>query len=244
MSYQNNPARAARRPRVYRGFTLLELLIAISLLSIVMVLLYGSVAQISSGTASLNADLANQQETRLLLRMITDDLQAATYLEGFAKGNDAKSGLLLTLDRVGADSYSIAQFHANVPVRFHRRINRQADPRVHEIAYWVEAAEEDPNLMVLKRREDFYVDNDMEDGGITVDIAEGIKTFQIEVLGEREISHSLEGDWQDNWDSNGDVKRRIPLAVRVTLALVPAPGLEIKEEVLEINIESSAEKKK
>lgn len=244
MSYPNNATGQRRPPCANGGFTLLELLIAIILLSTVMVLLYGSIAQISSGTDKLNANLAKQQETRLLLRMISDDLQAANYFQEFAKGNAVKSGLILSKSYVGAKDFSKVQFHANVPVRFHRRVNRQADPLIHELAYWVEASEEDPDLMLLKRREDFYLDNDMEEGGITVEISEGIQTFRIEVLAQAELSRSLDGNWLDDWDSNQDQSRRMPRAIRVTLALVAASGNKAREETLEINIESGAGEKK
>ena len=110
---------------------------------------------------------------------------------------------------------------------------------MHELAYWVEPSEEDRDLLVLKRREDFYLDDDMEEGGTTVDIAEGIETFRIELLGEAEQSDSLEGNWLEEWDSNEGKKGAMPVAIRVTLALVPPAGAKIREESLEFNIESS-----
>lgn len=229
----------AASAQVTAGFTLLELLISIALLSIVMVLIYGAISQVTSGITSLNAELANQQETRLLLRMITDDLQAVNYFERFVKSAGAKSGIIVSRESFGTKFYSKTYFHANVPSRFHRRVDRKSDPLMHELAYWVEASEEDRELMVLKRREDFYLDDDMEEGGISVDLTEGIETFRIELLGEAEQSASLEGDWVDEWDSNEGKKGALPVAIRVTLALAAPPGAEIREETLDINIESS-----
>lgn len=221
------------------GFTLLELLIAISLLSAVMVMIYGAISQITTGITSLNADLAVQQETRLLLRMISDDLQAANYFGRFVKGSGSKSGIIASSESINRKSYSKILFHANVPARFHRRVERPSDPLMHELAYWVESSEEDRDLLVLKRREDFYLDDDMEEGGLTVDIAEGIDTFRIELLGEAERSVTLEGDWLEEWDSNEGKKGGMPVAIRVTLALTAPPGAAVREETLEINIESS-----
>lgn len=240
MSCQNKRESGGRRAAGGRGgFTLLEMLVAMVLLSIIMVLIYGSLSQISSGTASLNADLERQQETRLLLRMITDDLQGANYFDGFADSQDAQSGIIVSRQDHGAKRYSRALFHANVPVRFHRRIDRQGDPRIHELAYWVEPSEDNRDVFLLKRREDFYLDNDMEEGGISVTLAEGVEIFRIEVLAEPERSTTLDADWLEDWDSNGRKKAPLPAAIRVTLAMADAFGKKVTPESLEVNIETS-----
>src|SRR5690349_23437887 len=68
-----SPTRAA-------GFTLIELLAALAILSLILALAYGSFFQISGAATSLKGELEEQQELRLLLKMIADDLQSARYL--------------------------------------------------------------------------------------------------------------------------------------------------------------------
>ena len=241
MSCPNKPALRHPRPRrAVLGFTLVELLVAIMLLTIVLVLLYGSFSQISSGTIRLNARLEEQQESRLLLRMISDDLQAAQYFEQFTQSERRKSGLFVTRDFVGTKEFSNLYFHANVASRFHRRVSPAADPGMHELAYWVEPSEEDRDVMVLKRREDFYLDEDMEEGGIIVTLIEGIETFRVELLAVGEQESELDDNWLEEWDSaTSPAKNRMPLAVRLTLALRGAPDSPIREESLEINLQAA-----
>lgn len=243
MSCPNNPARRGAPPRravQSRGFTLVELLVSIMLLAIVLVLLYGSFSQISSGTILLNARLEEQQESRLLLRMIADDLRAAQYFEQFARGEGNDSGLYVTRDFVGAREFSKLYFHANVASRFHRRVSPAADPGMHELAYWVEPSEEDRDLMVLKRREDFYLDEDMEEGGIVVTLSEGIETFRVELLAVGEQESELDDNWLEEWDSGErPATSRMPLALRLTLALRGAPESPIREEIVEINLQAA-----
>ena len=66
------------------GFSVLELLISVALLSLVMFLLYGAFFQISNSSLKVNSTLETRQELRLLMKMVLDDLQSIKYLKHFA----------------------------------------------------------------------------------------------------------------------------------------------------------------
>lgn len=213
-------------------------MISMVLLGMILTLLYTSFFQISEGTTKLNEQLAEQQELRLLLNMIVEDLQGAQYFSRFVQDGGAASGLVADTDLVGAEAFSSLRFHANVGARFHRQVEPEADPGMHELAYWVEPDEDDRDVLVLMRREDFYLDDDMDEGGITAELVKGVEAFLVEFLPFANREAEFEDQWEDSWDSaDKPASARMPMAIRVTLARrVGTEGRRL-EEKLEINLQ-------
>jgi prepilin-type N-terminal cleavage/methylation domain-containing protein len=242
MSCRNNRRRAGRRPRrpagKAAGFTLVELMIAIVLLAIILTLLYTSFFQISTGTKRLQEQLAQQQEVRLLLKMIGDDLQAVQYFGGFVEdGEGRKSGLVAEEHAEGNEKFSRVHFHAAIPARFYPQVPPERDPGMHEVAYWVEPSKEDRERLVLMRREDFYLDDDMEEGGVSVRLAGEVRAFLVEFLPVKRRTEEYEDDWVLEWDSADRPKNEpMPMAVRVTLALPDKKGPPVSQTI-QINLQ-------
>jgi len=232
------PARPPAR-RGPRGFTLLELLVALALMGTILALLYQSFFQISQGAVQLEAEITQQQELRLLLKLVVDDLQAARVLDTLLEQNIA-TGIVARTDHLRNTDFSRVTFHAAVPVRFHRTVIPARDPRLHELAYWVEEEPETKELLLM-RREDFYVDRLPDEGGIAVPIARGIAVFRVEFLPYAAPSATAQETWRDEWDSTQTpVGFRLPMAIRVTLGRAQGER-PVVEESLEINLPSSLE---
>ncbi len=231
------PATSARRQP--RGFSLIELLVALALLSLVLVMIYGSFFQISIGTKNINAQLSDRQELRLLLKIISDDFQAARHFQWFAAGEGRASGIVAEREFVNSEVFSEVAFHAALPTRFHRKVAAAADPEMHEVAYLVRASRNDRENLVLVRREDFFLDDDMEDGGISVVLADRIATFTVSFLARAGQGDADTETWDENWDSSTrTAKTRMPIAVRITLARLGQNG-KIREETMEVNLPGS-----
>ncbi len=74
-----------------KAFSLLELLVSITLLALVSALIYGAFFQVSNSSLKVKESLSQSQELRLLMKMVLDDLQAVQYLEHFVEDKESNS---------------------------------------------------------------------------------------------------------------------------------------------------------
>lgn len=243
-----------------KGFSLLELLVAIALLSTLLILLYNAFFQISDSTQKVTESLKAEQELRLLMKIVLDDLQAVEYLENWVAEREEDivfhSGILSK--RIpGPDEtpVSFVQFHTANPTRFFpEAIALQKDPKLHEVEYFLDF---DPfaQTWLFIRREDFYVDDDISAGGLEQTLSESVVDFQMEFLEQTILeadSGELQEVWLEEWDSleseciekgedtssqESSAPRCLPLAIRLTLSLQKEADLVVTE-TLELNLPS------
>ena len=64
-----------------KAFSLLELLVSITLLALVSALIYGAFFQVSNSSLKVKQSLSQSQELRLLMKMVPDDLQRDIEVE-------------------------------------------------------------------------------------------------------------------------------------------------------------------
>ncbi|MCH9044795.1 MAG: prepilin-type N-terminal cleavage/methylation domain-containing protein [SAR324 cluster bacterium] len=221
-----------------RGFTLVELLVSLLLLSLVLALVFGAFAQISGRAVELRDALTEQQELRLLTRIVADDLRSAQWLKRFYdKGVGYATGIVADTVFEDGREFTRIRFHAARPARFHRSIEPEQDPGLHELAYWVRRSQDGGDTLELMRREDFYLDDDMDDGGISVVLADRIEHFLIEFL-PADAAGAVE-TWQTRWDAPNQTNAgRMPGAIRLTLGRTDAAGTSLRETI-EINLQAS-----
>ena len=217
-----------------RGFTLIELMVALLLLSIVLTLLYSSFAQVSSGSKNINRMLGDRQELRLLTSIIIQDLESARYFAQFS-ASGLPSGIQSEYDYISDRKFTKIHFHSMVNSRFFRRVENDSDPGMHEISYWVERDSDDPSLMILMRREDYYLDDDMTSGGTSTELVKNIRTFKVEFLPPQKLASGQDVRWLESWDSAKNKGKELPMSIRVTLAIRNEMGTDV-EESMEINL--------
>ncbi len=80
-----------------KGFTLMELLVTLSLFSVIMGFLMSTFFQFNQQSKRMESILKLRQEIRILERIIRNDLQTVVYLTGFMtdplnERDDRKSG--------------------------------------------------------------------------------------------------------------------------------------------------------
>ena len=73
------------------GFSILELLLSVTLLGLVMSVLYAAFFQISNSSLKVQSTLDTRQELRLLMKIVLDDLQNVRYLKHFAELDQSES---------------------------------------------------------------------------------------------------------------------------------------------------------
>lgn len=233
----SRPAERRRQGCRRRGFTLIELMVSIVLLGIVLTLVYSSFFQLSAGARSVERQLEARQEVRLLVKMLADDLRAVQWLKQYVAGNEARrTGIVGDIDFVEGRDFSRVDFHAAGPARFHRDVPPEADPGLHEIGYRVRL-NENRDKLELVRREDFYLDDDITEGGVEVPIAENIEVFRVEYLPAATSSTGPEPPWEERWNVSLSAagEARLPAAIRVTIGQKEEDG-KVLEESLEFNL--------
>ena len=229
------------------GFSLLELLISIALLGLVMSLLYGAFFQISNSSLQLKTTLEARQELRLLMKMVLDDLQNVQYLKSFAESGQStiprrESGLIAE-SKLGPENSETGEleevssiyFHTAVKSRFYPE-EKEQDPELHEVSYTMQE-NLDTKVWEFIRREDFFLDNNLKEGGKSYVLSEAVTMFELQLL---ESETALAGGgykekWTRVWNSDesaeggcGDLGIAqnfcLPRAVKLTMSLKGQDG--------------------
>ncbi|MBT6728399.1 MAG: prepilin-type N-terminal cleavage/methylation domain-containing protein [Deltaproteobacteria bacterium] len=255
-STSNLPIQDKSFVRKISGFSLLEVLVSMAILGLLVTLLYSSFSQISRTSLSVENSLRGREELRLLMKVVLDDLQAMQYLSRLVELNESESpgvqidsfetGLIARLvdGPQGAESSSAIDFHAARRARFYPEWRVQ-DPRLHEIGYRMQENSE-TGRWELWRREDFYVDPDLSEGGRDYLLTDRVTGFLVELL-EQEIELA-DGGTQENWVKDWDTQELacernseasnsfcLPRAIRLSMAVEDEDGQTL-EESLTINL--------
>lgn len=221
------------------GFSLLELLISVVLLGLVMSLLYGAFFQISNSSIQVKSTLNTRQELRLLMKIVLDDLQSVQYLKHFSSAVQSKSlrretGLIAerklgpeNTETGELEEVSSIYFHTSIKSRFYPD-EKDHDPELHEVGY---SLEENPDTKIWEfiRREDFYLDDNLREGGKSYVLSEAVTKFELDLL-ESETALAGGGfkeNWTTVWNSEEGVcidktaadNFCLPRAVNLTMAL-------------------------
>lgn len=193
-----------------RGFTLLELIVAISILAMVSVLIYGAFSSMRKTKEGLERIQDRYREGRIAMQRITRELSSA-YLSLHVPTDP--SLLVVTTAFVGARGNPADR------VDFNAFANMRRDRDVHEsdqaeISYFG-SANPDGSGTDLVRRISTRLDEEPGKGGRVEVLATNIDLFELEYL------DAQTGLWTETWDSTQVTGQpaRIPYQIRVTLVL-------------------------
>lgn len=208
----NRTFRALHTPRRARGFTLVELLVAIAILSFISVLIYNAFASMKRSREGVERLQDRYREGRLAMARITRELQSA-YISLHAP--ILASLLVQRTAFIGttgtpADRLDFASFS-----------NRRLDRNSHvsdqcELSYFGSPNPEQPGITDLARRVSTTLDLDPKKGGRVEVMATDIDLFDLQYL------DPLTGNWLDTWDTTQAITgqpARLPVQVKVILVL-------------------------
>jgi prepilin-type N-terminal cleavage/methylation domain-containing protein len=214
-------ARFSRNGR--RGFTLIELMISVSVGAMILVGAYMCLSASFASQKLIDPRIDTLQTARVTLAMMTADLRAACPLDK----NFAFVGMHRAVGLADADNLDFAT-HNYMPRR-----EREAD--YCEVSYFAQRDEESGLLNLWRRRNPTLAEDPLS-GGRREEIAKGLSGVRFE------YTDGL--DWYDAWgETNNDKKTGLiaqssvnldgmPQAVRITLsfpadtATNAAPSLE------------------
>jgi general secretion pathway protein J len=197
--------------RARRGFTLLELLVAISILAMVSVLIYGAFSAMQKSRAGLERVQERYREGRMAMQRISRDL-ASCYLS-----------LHVPVDtRLAVQKTSFIGKRGSPTDRldFNAFSNTRRDRNKHEsdqaeLSYFGSENPDRSGTLDLARRVSTNLDLDPQHGGRVEVLATDIDLFQLDYLDPQS------GLWNETWDSTQVTGQpnRLPLQVRITLVL-------------------------
>lgn len=220
-----------KKVREHRALSLIEILLAMAIISVVMITFYNSY----SGTLtviknSISVAKENRKQT-ILYKIIENDLQNAYYpidpqLRYF-KVNRRDLG------EKGADSLNFISLYEDLS-----RVSKS--PNLREIGYFVKESNETLQgvaLLRLYRREQFGIDKEPEKGGQTSLLFEKISSFKIECnFSESKIEWTRDCDYKS--------QNRYPYAVRALLSFPYLKDGYIQEEEMEVPVSIKQDKPK
>lgn len=212
------------------GFTLLELLVTLVLFATIITLLLGSFVQLQDQDSDIAAVLKMRQEARILEKMIRRDFQATVYLTEYMRLkpvilDDRQSGIVSISNDYDNMNRDVVHMHVHKPSDFIRTLNISADPEIHEVSYFIDDMDE--TKLMFKRREEFYIDNNITDGDRSVvhTLSRNVIEFDLQYFREKEAGK------QEEWDSESEAKNNrnpIPTGLEVNMVFKNETGATLK----------------
>jgi len=199
-----------------RGLTLVEVLVALAVLAMIGVLLYGAFDSLSHGKKAegIRGDRARQGR-QAILRM-TREIQSA-FLSMHNPANVALQTRVVAFIGQNAQPYDRLDFQAFA----HRRIEANShESDQAEVGYFASRDPNVPEKMDLVRREQTPADMDAKRGGVVNVLCEDIDSFDVRYL------DPMISQWVETWDTTQALgqQSRLPLEIRITLVLKHVPA--------------------
>ena len=189
-----------------RGLTLLEVLVAISILALIGSLIYGAFDGMSRSRKGIERIDDRYHQGRNAVARIAREVQSAFISRHVAPNallSGRKTAFMGNRDRLDFTSFA------------HRKTFKDAhESDQSEIGYYIDRDIDSAHYNLL-RRESKYIDDKVEQGGSVSVLAEDVESITFE------YQHPLTFEWSDSWDTSQAAGQPdlLPLAVKITLVL-------------------------
>ena len=182
-----------RRSEGSRGFTLLEILIAIAILALVVSSLYGAYSGTLDTTEMVESIRDVDQVARLALRQMVDDFKGLYYQK--AQGEDKESPYSFGgVKEAEGEGGPIVAFATTSRLDFDMTFPSQ---RINRVSYIMEKQPDNEKLYRLVRKELPFADLPGEREEISVEIADGVESLSLTYF-------NGEGQQFSQWDSKAE----------------------------------------
>jgi general secretion pathway protein J len=200
----SNPKSQTRNPKL-NGFTLLEVLIAVAIMSGIVTVIYASFSTASRNVAQAETRRDAADLARTLLTKLSNDISNAYYSpsmkETFFYGK--KSGA--DQDAPRFDTIALTTL-----TNWRKPNSKETD--LWEVGYrFEETPEKNGNVLVRKEKRELGTDNAPLEGGIDYTLTERVKSLRLQYYNG--------STWTDDWDNTSQRSLQLPKAVEITLAL-------------------------
>lgn len=200
-----------KRKNLCGGFTLLEIMVAITILSFVFGVVYTTFATISESEKkiSLSADIS--EKARNLLEYITRDISSTVVPEqiGTSPAADKQAKTIYGFRGVIAENgFTKIDFTTAGPDTGNARYTS-----IQEVGYYLLPS--DSGGFRLMKRIDPTPDGDITEGGRSFELMGNLDSMKIEFL-----NHA--GEWLEEWVK--EEKERLPRAIKIDISFLPGDG--------------------
>ena len=199
----------AKRSAREAGITLIEAMVAITIMAIVASMVWTAFAQTTRTKARVEADLDRAHVIQMALERMARELSMA-----YVSAHRPESPALLAVhtafighDHGSRDRIDFTSFS-------HQRLYRNAhESDQNELSYFMARDPEERGQYVLARREQNRIDDDPTRGGQVEIMVHDVEAFELDFL------DPLSKEWVHGWDTTQGAGQpnRLPSQVRITL---------------------------
>ncbi len=187
-----------------RGFTLLEIMVAITLLTFVFGIVYSTFAAISSSDRKVTAIEEIALSARNLFQVMMKDVGSAYLPANAGSGKERESTLFYGFI---ADQ-TVDDGEVNFTALVSSGTTNPLDRRIEEIGYSL--LKSDDGTFRLMKRIDATPDGDIGEGGETFELLRDVTSLKFSF-------RKSDGEWADSWDST--TLDGPPLGIKMEIAL-------------------------
>ncbi len=212
------------------GFTLLEILIAIFIFSVLITTLFGSFRTLLSGTRVIDKGVTTYEMARNCLRRMRADLKSTyvalppAYARPDLNGSSDPYRFKGSLSQTEGAPFPKLRFTSLAHIDFAKKTNAG----IVEIVYYVES--QNGNEFVLRRADNPYPYPEFEAGKNDPILCREIRSLKLKYF-------NREGEAYEEWDSDSDaVNYMTPKAVGITLEVGSESDAVIFESMVAIPV--------
>ncbi|MCG8555114.1 MAG: prepilin-type N-terminal cleavage/methylation domain-containing protein [Proteobacteria bacterium] len=193
------------------GMTLIEVMVALTILAIVSSLVYGGFAQTAFNKRRVEDQLDRYHEARMAVERMARELSMA-----FVSIHNSPNPALRVVQTAFVGGGNADGSRIDFTSFSHQRLQRDVhESDQNELSYFVTAHPQDSSRKVLARREQARIDDDPRKGGQSQILVDGVLDFELSYL------DSQTGQWLKSWDSIQPAMQpnRLPLQVKILLTI-------------------------
>ncbi|MEM7138085.1 MAG: prepilin-type N-terminal cleavage/methylation domain-containing protein [Myxococcota bacterium] len=194
-----------------KGFTLVEIILAMAILALVGTMIYGGFSQTALNKARVESDIDHYQTVHMALERMVREVTMAFVSTHVNPSLDLRT---ITTAFVGSDGGS--EDRLDFTSFSHRRLYRDArESDQNEISYFVTDDPDTPGERVLARREENRIDEDPTRGGKSQILVRGVEEYNVEYF------DPLLSEWVSEWATDDRFKQpnRLPTQVRFRITV-------------------------
>jgi len=192
-----------------RGFTLIEVLVALSVMSMIAISIWAATSQTTRTRAIVQEAHDKHHQVRVAFEMLTRDFSSAFLSLNRALTEPSHDTVFIGEDHGEEDRVDFAAFSHE------RRYFDVNESDQCEVGYFLAPDKDDPEITNLVRRESPVLDLEPLEGGQMLVLVQDVVEFDLQYY------DMVMAEWQDTWDTteatgDGSV---LPMQVRIRLVV-------------------------
>ena len=205
---------AAAGSRRARGFTLLEISVAVLILALMMTFIYTVLINTIRSREALTEGLEGPKIDQAIMDQIMGDLRFVYYRQGQLPADSGFWGRSRQMNGTDADRVDFLTCRTSKLAELEETSQAQVNAPIVEVGYACRQNDANPRWLELWRREDYFVDDDPTDGGRFDLVYDKIRRFNLHYYPPTE-ERGDNDNALDEWDTK--IQKKLPYAIVLTI---------------------------